>query len=348
MHREQADLHAHDPILRCSSLRIDYAAPRGTVRAVNGLDLALQEGCTLGLVGESGSGKSTLAWGILRLVPWPGRILGGQILFRGEDLLAKSETEMRQIRGRKIALITQSARAGLSPLVRIGTQIANVYRAHHNVPAKQARRHVIDMLSAVTLGDPERIAESYLHELSGGMAQRVIIAMALICSPEIVIADEPTTALDLTVQTQILDLIRDIVARRGMSTIIVTHDLAIVAQYCQSLAVMYNGQLLESGPVQRFFKGPVHPYSAALLASASYTSKLVRRATGPVAPTPVRGCSYQNNCPLAQPACRTTDPALRTLQDDYYVRCHRAEELMDSANQSKEPSVQSTGTPVGR
>ena len=319
---------------------VDYATQRGTVRAVNGVDLALQQGHTLGLVGESGSGKSTMAWAILRLVPWPGQILAGQILFRGEDLLAKSEAELRQIRGARIALIGQSARAGLSPLVRIGTQIENVYRAHRNVPAKQARHHVLDMLSTVALADPERIAGSYLHELSGGMAQRVIIAMALICSPEIVIADEPTTALDLTVQAQILDLIRDIVTRRHMSTIIVAHDLAIIAQYCQSVAVMYKGQLLETGPVKRFFKGPVHPYSTALLSSASYASKLVRVTKARVSPPSPTGCSYQNSCPLVQPICRTIGPTLRKVQDDYQVRCHRADELLTPANESKDIRVQ--------
>lgn len=340
-------MHVPELILHCSNLRIDYAAPRGTVRAVDGVDLSLQQGQTLGLVGESGSGKSTLAWAMLRLVPWPGRILGDRILFRGENLLDKSESEMRSIRGAKIALIAQSARAGLSPLVRIGTQVENVYRAHHRLPAQQVQRQVLDMLSMVALGDPERVAGSYLHELSGGMAQRVIIAMALICSPEIVIADEPTTALDLTVQAQILDLIRDIVTHRRMSTIIVTHDLAIVAQYCESVAVMYRGQILETGPVHRFFKAPVHPYSAALLASASYGSKVVGTAKTSAAVAQSTGCRYQHTCPLAQPICRATAPDLRKVEDQYYVRCHRAEELLAHDNERRDTLAHVPGATAG-
>ena len=320
-----------DPLLKTVGLKVEYSTRHGTVRAVRGVDIELQSGHRLGLVGESGSGKSTTAWALLRLVNWPGRIVGGQVLFRGEDLLAKTERQLRRIRGADISLITQSARAGLNPLVKIGVQISNVYRAHRTVTRAETRHHVIDMLARVALADPERVCDSYPHELSGGMAQRVIIALALICSPELIIADEPTTGLDLTIQAQILDLIKDTVSRNGMSAIIVTHDLGIVARYCESVAVMYGGELLEVGAVTSFFQGPVHPYGIALLASSSLSHSSTRaRAAKPfVRDSAADGCAYYGVCPLARPVCQSERPTLARVHGDHLVRCHRSSELLD-------------------
>jgi oligopeptide/dipeptide ABC transporter ATP-binding protein len=325
-----------EPLLQTKNLRVDYPTRHGTVRAVNGIDLQLHRSQRLGLVGESGSGKSTMGWALLRSVPWPGRILGDQIVFRGENLLDKTEREMRRIRGSDIALITQSARVGLNPLVKVGKQIRNVYMAHRNASGREARRHVVDMLATVALADPERVADSYLHELSGGMAQRVVIAMALICSPEIIIADEPTTGLDVTVQAQILDLLKDIVDRGSMATIVVTHDLSIIAQYCQTIAVMYAGELIETGPVTNFFEGPVHPYSAALLASSSYDRLDTRHRVKAFAQSPSeQGCAYNRVCPLSLSVCKNTRPTLDNVKDNYFVRCHRAPELLALHNQER-------------
>jgi ABC-type dipeptide/oligopeptide/nickel transport system ATPase component len=262
-------LETANPVLTVKGLEVCYYLRRGVVRAVRGVDFTLEKQEMFGLVGESGSGKSTIAWAIMNLVRWPGRIVKGEILYHERNLLKKGDKELRSIRGSEISIITQSTRGGLNPLLTIGAQIKNVYQAHARVSDRTARHRTVEMLNMMFLPDPERVARCYPHEISGGMAQRVVIAMALICSPKIVICDEPTTGLDLTVQIQILDLIKSLVQRFDTSTLIVSHDLGVVAQYCQRIGVLKDGELLEISTVEDFFNGPSHPYSIALLEAVS-------------------------------------------------------------------------------
>jgi len=320
-------------ILVVSDLRVDYTTRHGRVQAVKGVDLSLHRGERLGLVGESGSGKSTTGWAILGLVPWPGRIVGGRVLYAGQDLLAQTEREMRRIRGAEIAMVVQAARAGLNPLVPVGHQVKNVYQAHADVPERVAWARVLEMLEAVALPDPERVARSYPHELSGGMVQRVIIATALVCQPQVLIADEPTTGLDVTVQAQILDLLRNISEQRLTATMIVTHDLGVVANYCDRVAVLHAGRVIEQGRVTELLHRPVHPYSMELREASSY-ERLAggrgRRAAG-AATTVATGdeaCSYAARCPIVLPECRAALPPLVELAPGSLVRCFRAGEIV--------------------
>jgi ABC-type dipeptide/oligopeptide/nickel transport system ATPase component len=254
-------------MLDVSNLRVTYESKMGAVEALRGVDVQLAPREIVGIVGESGSGKSTLAWSILGLVPRPGRIVGGTISLFGRDLTRCGERELREIRGRDISLVAQAARSGLNPLFTVGTQIANVYRAHSTVSKATAHARMLEMLAAVSLADPERIARSYPHEISGGMAQRAMIAMALICSPKVLIADEPTTGLDSTVQVQILDLIARLARDSGTATMLVTHDLSVVAQYCDRAVVLRYGMLVETNTVRDFFRAPKEEYSRELLAA---------------------------------------------------------------------------------
>jgi oligopeptide/dipeptide ABC transporter ATP-binding protein len=320
------------PVLAVSDLRVEYTTRHGRVQAVNGVELALSRGERLGLVGESGSGKSTTGWALLRLVPWPGRIVGGRVLYGGEDLLAKSERDMRRIRGAEIAMVIQGVRTGLNPLVPVGHQVKNVYRAHADVSERDAWARALEVLASVALPDPERVARSYPHELSGGMVQRVIIATALVCGPKVLIADEPTTGLDVTVQAQILDLLRDIAERQSTSTMIVTHDLGVVAQYCDRVAVLYAGRVIEQGPVIEFLRRPVHPYSIALREASSYdrVSRRARPAAGSrAAAVTGEGCAYRLRCPVALPECGRTLPPLAEVAPGRLVRCFRGAELVE-------------------
>jgi oligopeptide/dipeptide ABC transporter ATP-binding protein len=266
------------------------------------------------------------------MVPWPGQIVGGQIQYQGEDLLTKTDAEMRKIRGSELSIVIQGVRAGLNPLIPVGDQVKNVYRAHRTVSEKEAWRRVVEMFDLVALPDPERVARSYPHELSGGMAQRVIIATALVCSPKILIADEPTTGLDVTVQIQILDLLKDVSTRLATSTVIVTHDLSVVAQYCQKVAVLYAGELVEQAPVAQLFRQPLHPYTIALLDASSYdrVGQRPRRAGGTSAPIVTAGenCPYHARCPIALPVCQTARPPLEEVAPDSFTRCFRAAELV--------------------
>lgn len=254
-------------LLSVEDLRTYFFTHGGVHRALDGFSLRVGEGEIVGLLGESGSGKSTAAWSIVNLVRPPGRIVGGRVIFRGRDLLALPEPALREIRGREISLIVSNPRAQLNPLVPVGRQIMQVYRDHHGGSEAQARAHMIEMLQAVDMPDPERRANAYPHELSGGMAQRVLIAMALICGPRLVIADDATNGLDVTVQAQTLDLMQELVRRSGTSVLMITHDLGIVAQYCQQVAVLHRGQVVETAAIDAFFRQPRHPYSRELLAS---------------------------------------------------------------------------------
>lgn len=316
-----SDLHVH------FVARDRHDAVR-TARALNGVDLSLERGRLLGLVGETGAGKSLTALAIMQLLRQPARIVRGSIRFEEQELTTLSEERMNRMRGDRIALVVQSPKTSLDPLTRVGEQIARIHRVHRGASAAQARAKALDMLAAVGIGDASQRALAWPHELSGGMAQRVLIAMALVNDPQLVIADEPTTGLDVTVQAQILDLLRDKVVERQLASILITHDLGVVANYCDEIAVMFAGTVVESGPAQAVFNAPRHPYTRHLIGSSPDRITLgqpIRRA-GP-APDLYNlppGCPYSDRCPLAQAICATPPPRV-TAGDGQTVFCHFAE-----------------------
>jgi ABC-type dipeptide/oligopeptide/nickel transport system ATPase component len=266
-----------DELFAVDGLAVGFATAGGPTRVLDGVSFALRAGETMGLVGESGAGKSLLIWSAVGLTPPPGQIVAGEVRFRGDRIAGRGagddEERLRHVRGVEIGLIVQNARAHLNPLVRVGDQLANVVRAHGELSRDAARRRAIELLAQVALNDPERTARSYPHELSGGMAQRVLIAMATINSPAVVLADEPTMGLDVTIQTQVLDLLTAEARRLGTALCIVTRDLGIVAHYCQTVGVLHNGAIVELAPVAEFFARPRHPHSARLLDAATFQQR---------------------------------------------------------------------------
>ncbi|OGP99125.1 MAG: peptide ABC transporter ATP-binding protein, partial [Deltaproteobacteria bacterium RBG_16_55_12] len=255
-------------LIRTKDLRTSFFTPDGEVKAVDGVSFEIEEGKTLGLVGESGCGKSVTALSILRLVPFPpGRVVGGEILYRGRDLLKLNGEEMRKIRGNEISMIFQEPMTSLNPVFTIGNQIGEAIRLHQGLGKKETREKTIEMLRLVKIADPETRVDDYPHQLSGGMRQRVMIAMALSCNPSLLIADEPTTALDVTIQAQILELMKELKDRLGMSLLLITHDLGVVAEQADEVAIMYAGKIVEQATAKALFNRPLHPYTVGLLNS---------------------------------------------------------------------------------
>jgi peptide/nickel transport system ATP-binding protein len=286
----------------------------------------VRRGETLGLVGESGSGKSMTALSILRLVQPPGRIAGGSVLFEGRDLMTLPEREMRRVRGARIALVFQEPMTALNPVFTVGDQIAEAMTVHGLETRAGARRRAVDLLGAVRVADPERASRSYPHQLSGGMQQRVLIAMALSCRPSLVIADEPTTALDVTIQAQILDLLREMRREFDLAMLLVSHDLGVIAGTADRLAVMYAGRIVEQGPVRNVFASPAHPYTRALVASvprgdAGGRLAAIEGAVPAISELP-QGCAFAPRCPDAIPVCRAERPIETAPGPDRVVRCH--------------------------
>lgn len=293
-------------------------------RALNGVSFALEAGSILGLVGETGAGKSLTAMSVLGLLKPPARVVDGRAWFEGADLLALPPEALNRLRGSRIALVVQSPKASLDPLARVGTQLVRVQRAHRAIDEAAAMERARAMLEAVGIPDPAGRLKTWPHELSGGMAQRVLIAMSLVNEPTLLVADEPTTGLDVTVQAQILDLIRGLARERGIGVVLITHDLGVVAHYCDTVAVMFAGQVMEAGPVRAVFAAPEHPYTQALLAA---TPERLRRGVSHPAWAPPDlsqlpvGCLYRERCPQAADLC-TTDPPW--LGDAHAARCHFA------------------------
>jgi oligopeptide/dipeptide ABC transporter ATP-binding protein len=321
------------PILRVTDLKTYFYTDDSVVRAVDGVSFHLDEGETLAIVGESGSGKSVTALSILRLISQPpGRIVSGQVLFRERDLLALSPTEMRSIRGKHISMIFQEPMTSLNPVYSCGEQIAETLVLHERLSRRAARTRAIDMLAVVGIPAPETRIDEYPHQLSGGMRQRVMIAMALACRPEILIADEPTTALDVTIQAQILELLKQLQRDFGMAMILITHDLGVVAETAQRVVVMYAGQVVEQGDVRSIFSQPLHPYTAGLQASLpklgvrSETLRVIRGSVPNPAYFPA-GCRFHPRCPIAQERC-LSEPTLRSFGDGRLSRCWRTEEIL--------------------
>ena len=315
------------PLLRVDGLTTVFEVPRAPVVAVDDVSFAIGEGETLGLVGESGSGKSVTAFSILRLVPPPGRITGGRIIFQGRDLLSLPEAEMRSVRGAGIGLIFQEPMAALNPVMRVGAQIAEALVVHRLATKTQARRQAIELLAAVRVPDPGKRIDDYPHQLSGGMRQRVMIAIALACRPPLVIADEPTTALDATVQAQTLELLRGLIHEFKVSLLLITHDFGVIAEIADSVAVMYAGRIVEQGPVRSVFHHAQHPYTQGLLASMpGATAPGVRlKAIEGVVPNLANlppGCAFAPRCGHRMDVCTTTVPALAGVGTQHAARCH--------------------------
>jgi len=330
------EVHSHAPrsssgdmLLDVRNLRTYFHVRDGVARAVDGISFQLGKGETLGLVGESGCGKTVSSLSILKLldVP-PAEYRGGEIFFEGKDLLKAGEKEMQEIRGKEISMVFQEPMTSLNPIMSIGLQIQEVLKNHYQMSKRQTCQRTIELLDMVGIPDPERRADEYPHQLSGGMRQRVMIAMAVACNPKILIADEPTTALDVTIQAQILDLMLDLQKNLGTSILLISHDLGIIAEMAHQVAVMYAGKIVEKSDIKTIFQHPLHPYTQGLLRSIPKINDEERQPRLAEIPGQVpnlcflpTGCSFFDRCPIAQPRCREEIPELESLEDGHMVAC---------------------------
>ena len=318
------------PLLEVRGLRTLFSGEQGEVRAVDGVDLRLERGRTLGIVGESGCGKSVTALSIMGLVPQPpGRIAAGEVLFEGEDLLKLPAQRLRDLRGDKISMIFQEPMTSLNPAFTVGEQITEAILRHRDVAPREARAQAIEMLHRVGIPSPERRAGDYPHQLSGGMRQRVMIAMALACNPKLLIADEPTTALDVTIQAQILELMRALRAELGTAIILITPDLGVIAELADDVVVMYAGKVIERCAVPVLFSEPQHPYTVGLLGSIPRLDREQARLSAidgfvPDAAAMPAGCRFHPRCPFAVEKCFHEEPQLTEVRKDHFAACWRA------------------------
>jgi peptide/nickel transport system ATP-binding protein len=327
------------PLLQVDNLAVEFIVPRGSVRAVSDLSFSVRAGETLGIVGESGCGKSVTALSLLRLIPAPGRVAAGRILLDGRDLLALSEAQMRQIRGNRVAMVFQEPMTSLNPVLTIGRQISETLVRHEGLSRQAARRRAVELLDLVRIAEPQRRLLQYPHELSGGMRQRVVIAMALSCSPKLLVADEPTTALDVSVQAQILDLLTELKRATGMGLILITHDLGVVAETCERVMVMYAGTKVEEAATAELFRQPLHPYTGALMRAMP---RLARRRENAAKPRRLYeipgmvpslsaiagGCRFAERCNHAVARCRSTEQIVREISPNRFAACWQAERIL--------------------
>ncbi|MGD9016030.1 MAG: ABC transporter ATP-binding protein [Desulfobacterales bacterium] len=318
------------PLLEIKDLKTHFHTDEGVARAVDGMDLAIGRGKTLGVIGESGCGKSVSALSVMQLIPRPpGKIVQGEIWFKGTDLLKKTPAEMRRIRGDEIAMIFQEPMTSLNPVFTIGNQICEAIIQHQHLDKSEARKKAVESLRHVGIPSPEKRIDEYPHQMSGGMRQRAMIAMALACEPDLLIADEPTTALDVTIQAQILDLIRRIKEEFGMSVMMITHDLGVVAEVADDVVVAYAGKAVEYADVVTIFKHPKHPYTQALYDSIPRLTDTRKRRLEVIhgtVPNPLNfptGCRFHPRCKYAQDFCRTEEPRLEDLGGGHRVRCFK-------------------------
>lgn len=316
-------------LLEVKDLQTHFFTRSGVVKAVNGVSFTLGERETMGIVGESGSGKTITAMSVMRLIPNPpGRIVGGSILYKGTDLVTMSETKMRDIRGNQISMIFQDPMTSLNPVLTVGFQIAEVLFIHRRRTKKEAMQRAVEMLQQVGIPEPEKRARNYPHQLSGGMRQRAMIAMALACNPSLLIADEPTTALDVTIQAQILDLMQKLQEQTGTAIIMITHDLGVVAELCRKVLVMYAGEPVEQGSAEDIFNNPCHPYTRGLLTSMPNleTDEKVKLTPIDGVPPDLRnlppGCNFAARCRQATDQCRTFKPPALQIKPGHTVACH--------------------------
>ncbi|GGH29587.1 ABC transporter ATP-binding protein [Alsobacter metallidurans] len=317
-------------LLSVRDLQTHFRTASGTVKAVDGVSFDIQAGSSLGIVGESGSGKSVTSLSIMRLVEPPGFVAGGRILFKGRDLVSFSEREIRDLRGRDICLVFQDPMAALNPVYKVGDQVIEALQAHQDIGGRAARERAIELFRMVGIPAPERRVDDYPHKLSGGMRQRVTIAIALANEPDLLILDEPTTALDVTIQAQILDLVRDLRRRINTAVLLITHDIGVVKEMCDEVVVMYGGRVMERGPTAQVTGAPRHPYTVGLLASIPSPGMKGQRlnAIGGSVPSPLRmppGCPFQPRCPHAMPVCATM-PSLRRTDSGSLAACWLYEE----------------------
>jgi oligopeptide/dipeptide ABC transporter ATP-binding protein len=319
----------HAPLLEVRPLRTPFATSEGDVRAVDDVSFSIRAGTTLGLVGESGCGKSITSLSIMGLVPQPPARIGGEVLFAGEDLLALPPSRLRDLRGDQIAMIFQEPMTSLNPAFTIGDQIAEALERHRGLKRAEAMARAVELLRRVRIPSPEARVDDYPHKLSGGMRQRVMIAMALACDPKLLIADEPTTALDVTIQAQILDLLRRLRDETGMALLLITHDLGVIAEVADEVAVMYLGRIVEKAPVRSLFEAPQHPYTIGLLGSipklhgaAERLAAIEGMVPSPLAPP--QGCRFNPRCPFAVEQCRADEPLLLEIAPGHRAACWRA------------------------
>jgi oligopeptide/dipeptide ABC transporter ATP-binding protein len=316
-------------LIQVKNLQTSFFTPEGEVRAIDGVSFEIAEGKTLGLVGESGCGKSVTSLSIMRLIPSPpGKIVGGEIIYRGRDLLQLNNEAMRKIRGNEISMIFQEPMTSLNPVFTVGNQIGEAIQLHQGLGKKATREKTIEMLRLVKIADPESRVDSYPHQLSGGMRQRVMIAMALSCNPSLLIADEPTTALDVTIQAQILELMKELQQKIGMALLLITHDLGVVAEQADNVAIMYAGKIVERASTEAIFSRPFHPYTVGLLNSLPRTGDKKKKrldAIPGVVPNPLHlpsGCRFRDRCPKAAALCAETEPQLVATAQGHSVACH--------------------------
>ena len=318
------------PLLEIRGLKTHFDTDHGTVQAVDGVDITVGRGETVGIVGESGCGKTVTAMSVLKLIAMPpGRIVAGQILWQGRDLVPLTGKQLDEVRGKEIAIVFQEPMTSLNPVYTVGEQIAEVLRRHERLSKRAALERTVEMLRLVQIPNPERRVGDYPHQFSGGMRQRVMIAMALACSPQLLIADEPTTALDVTIQAQILDLLQDLKSRLGMAVLLITHAMGVVAETTQRVVVMYAGKVVEEAPVAALFAAPRHPYSQGLTRSIpridrAGAGKQRLEAIGGVVPSLLRpppGCRFAARCKFATDRCREAEPPLREVAPGHKVAC---------------------------
>ena len=332
-----------ETLLEVRGLSVQFDTATGPIRAVDDVHLNIARGQTVGLVGESGCGKSTLAYALLRLVPPPGRIVEGEVLWKGTDLLRLPDKEIRRVRGKEIALIFQEPSAALNPVLTVGDQVAEPLRIHQGMSRRDALAKTVELFRAVHIPDAETRVDDYAHQMSGGMKQRVLIAMAIACSPDLLIADEPTTALDVTIQAQILDLLDQLKEQFRLAILLVSHDLGVVAQNADRVAVMYAGRIVEEAPVDSLFKDPKHPYTSGLLRSLPRRGRTLTRGTrgtrerleaipGTVpdlAELPP-GCAFAPRCPLEFDLCGSAVPPLTEIASRHLAACYKHEEVINA------------------
>ncbi len=317
------------PLLTIDGLETSFFTSDGEVRAVNGVSFSIEAGKTMGLVGESGCGKSVTALSVMKLLPkGTGKIVGGNVFYKGKDLAEFSDTEMRHIRGNEISIIFQEPMTSLNPVFTVGDQIIEVIRLHQQTKRKEAIDRAIEMLRLVKIAEPEKRVWDYPHQLSGGMRQRVMIAMALSCNPSLLIADEPTTALDVTIQAQILDLISELQERFKMAVLLITHDLGVVAEQADEVAVMYAGKIVERAVPEIIFSNPLHPYTVGLMNSLPGIGEGRDRlnAIPGIVPSPLdwpSGCRFRTRCDRADEECANAQPGLTEKADSHFVACHK-------------------------
>ena len=318
-----------ESLLEVKNLRTSFPTEDGLVHAVDNVSFNVRRGEAVALVGESGCGKSVTAMSIMRLVARPGKITGGEVRFKGRDISAIPERQMREVRGNDIAMVFQEPMTSLNPVFKIGAQVSEAIRVHQKVSKKQAWKMAGEMLELVSISDPVKRLDDYPHQLSGGMRQRVMIAMALSCDPELLIADEPTTALDVTIQAQIMELLAGLQKRLGLAVLLITHDLGVVAEFCERVIVMYTGRIVEEAPVGDLFANPAHPYTRGLLKSLPSVTKAgteerlptIKGMVPPITALP-RGCKFNPRCPDVMDICLGNEPARMTVGEGHDARCY--------------------------